>query len=273
MDYSNEIVKLIEDGNAKLFEYTSEINKRLDALETAEAKGNRGNIFSGMSEKSDPEVKSWADEFLRKGETKSMAWSTNSGADGGYTVPKQIDQMIDAVAVNQGAMLRLVRVVDSYTQDYHVVTQNSRNANGWVGETDPRPATNTGQFTDTKPNHGELYAFPQITRQLVDDAGFNIENYVVERVGEEFGAAIETSLLTGNGTNKPLGLLSATYAATDDASRTFGQFQYVPTGVSADWAASNKADILLSLVYKVKAAYRQNGSWLMHPQVMQDRLQ
>jgi HK97 family phage major capsid protein len=199
-----------------------------------------------------------------------MAWSTNSGADGGYAVPKQIDKQIDAVAAQQGAMLGLVRVVDSFTNDYHVVVQNTRNANSWVGETAARPATNTGQFVDVKPPMGELYANPQLTRQLIDDAGFNVEQYVTDRVGEEFGVAIETAILSGTGTNQPTGILSATFASTDDTSRTFGQLQYIPTGVAGGWPATNPADVLLTLIYKTKAAYRKNSSFVMHPLLMQE---
>jgi len=285
--YQSEVLAAVEKGNDEFRRFKekndarfAELEAKFEDVENKAARASRPGF--GMPTQSGAvktETKAWSDAFIRKGqmpaqgpEEKALAWSTNSGADGGYAVPKLIDQRVDAVAVQQGAMLGLVRTVDSFTSDFHEIVQTTRNANAWVGETAARPATNTGGFVDIKPPMGELYANPQITQQLLDDAGFDIENYVVTRVGEEFGAAIETGILTGNGVNQPTGILSGTFAATDDSTRAFGQLQYLPTGVAGDWAATNKADILLQLVYKLKAAYRKTACWLMHPQVMQEIL-
>src|SRR5450830_1027461 len=195
--HTMEIIDALEKGNEAFKQFKEKNDARLADLEAkfedVENKAARANRPGfGMPTQGPDE--------------KALAWSTNSGADGGYAVPKLIDQRVDAVAVQQGAMLGLVRIVDSYTSDFHEIVQITRNANAWVGETAARPATNTGGFADIKPPMGELYANPQITQQLLDDAGFDIENYVVTRVGEEFGAAIETGILTGNGVNQPTGI-------------------------------------------------------------------
>ena len=271
MNDMTDVLKAIEASDARFQQFQKSQEERFHALEAKEAKANRPDLTRGEV----PEESKAFNEYIKAGgvpEWKSYAISTNAGADGGNTVPKYIENAIDAVAVQQGSCLSLVRSVDSFTSDYHVIVQNSRNANSWVAETAARPSTTTAQFTDIKPVVGELFAFPQLTQQLISDAGFNIDNFVTQRVGEEFGAAIETAILTGSGVNQPAGILTSTFVATSDATRTFGQLEYVPTGVAGDWAATNKADILFTLLYRLKAAYRKNASWLMHPSVMMELL-
>jgi HK97 family phage major capsid protein len=39
---------------------------------------------------------------------------------------------------------------------------------------------------------------------------------------------------------------------------------YIATGVSGDWPAGDESDVLIDLVYALKAGYRQNASWVMN---------
>ena len=83
--------------------------------------------------------------------------------------------------------------------------------------------------------------------------------------------------MTGNGTNKPKGFLTAPTAVTSDATRAFGTLQYVASGAAGDFAA-NPQDRLIDLVQTLRAPYRQNGVFVMnseragaHPQVQDER--
>jgi len=103
--------------------------------------------------------------------------------------------------------------------------------------------------------------YPQATQQMLDDIYFNAESWLAERVATEFARAEGAAFVSGNGTNQPTGFLNGTPGATADGMRAFGVLQYLPTGVSGAWPASNPADLLLAVVFSVKAQFRQNASW------------
>ena len=53
-----------------------------------------------------------------------------------------------------------------------------------------------------------------------------------------------------------------------DASRAFGTLEHIATGVSGDFAASNKGDVLFAAVGALKKAYRAGALWMMPKSVM-----
>jgi HK97 family phage major capsid protein len=48
--------------------------------------------------------------------------------------------------------------------EYSQLVDIGGTTSGWVGETDPRPKTNTPQFTEIRPVMGEIYANPAATQ-------------------------------------------------------------------------------------------------------------
>ena len=291
---SQEIITLIEKGQQAFADFkkiNDEVNHKTAAetkeslekafnemhslkstVETLEAKMSRPGFGGNATEKdaAQAEHKSAFDAYIRKGveydkslEVKALAVSTNSGADGGYAVPKTIDALIDSLIVNISPIRSLASVQQISTPDFHKLVNTRGTASGWVGETAARPATNTPQLVDIKPTMGELYANAQASQQMLDDVFFNAEQWLADNVATEFARAEGAAFITGSGTNQPTGFLSGTINATDDATRAFGAIQYVPTGVAGDFAASNKADVLFTLISKLKAGYRNGASFVM----------
>lgn len=87
-------------------------------------------------------------------------------------------------------------------------------------------------------------------------------------LAEEFAVAEGAAFISGNGTNKPKGFLAYTTAATADSSRAFGTLEHIATGVSADFAASNKADVLYQVQAALRQGYRANAVWMMGKAMM-----
>jgi HK97 family phage major capsid protein len=248
------------------------------SLEDIQAKGNRPGFGGTASddETNAAEHKKAFRGYLAKGteaglsaiEQKALAISTNAGADGGYAVPKVIDSMMEALVVNISPIRQLANVVQVSTNDYHKLVNLKGAASAVATETGARTATNTPTLADITINSYDLYANPQATQQMLDDVYFNAEAWLADELAEEFGRQEGALFVSGTGTNQPKGLLTPTMAATADSSRAFGTVEYVPTGVSAGWPASNPADILLTLVGKVKARYRNNASFVMSKSVL-----
>lgn len=264
------------DMQSKMAAIQADMAEQKRVIEDMEAKAKRPHFGADGREvnQAEAEHKQAFNSFLRKGkvdgladlEAKAYAWSTNSGADGGYAVPKVIDSTIDALAVNVSPIRALAQVVQVSTTDYHKLVNKHGTASGWVGETDARTATNTSVLADIKPTMGELYANPQATQQMLDDVFFNAEQWLAEEVALEFARAEGAAFITGDGTNKPTGFLAGATAATADSSRAFGTIEHIATGTSAAWktlsATVNPADDLFTVVSKMKAAYRAGSSWV-----------
>jgi HK97 family phage major capsid protein len=267
MDYFKEIKSAIEDSQTSFLDFKNAISARLDLLEVKNAKLNRPRFDA--SEKTvevTAETKAFR-HFLRTGddrEIKSLAITTNAGADGGYAMPKVLENMIEELVVNISPIRQIAHVVQISTADYHKLVNLRGTASGWAAETAARTASATPTLADVKIAPSDLWASPQATQQMLDDVYFNAETWIADQVATEFGRAEGLAFISGSGTNQPTGFLTGTPVATADASRAFPVLQYVPTGVSANWPASNPADILLTLIYSLKAAYRSGAVFVMN---------
>jgi HK97 family phage major capsid protein len=108
----------------------------------------------------------------------------------------------------------------------------------------------------------ELYAMPAATQTLLDDAAVSIDQWIAEEVQAAFAEQEGNAFVIGNGTNKPKGFLDYTKVA--DASWSWGNLGYVATGAAGAFPASDSSDVLVDLVYTLKAGYRQNANWVMN---------
>ena len=184
------------------------------------------------------------------------ALSASSGPDGGFAVPKVIDGMIDALAVNISPIRQISAVQQVSTQDFHKLIDVRGTSSGWVGETAARPATNTPQLVDVAPPMGEIYANPQATQVMLDDVFFNAEQWLADAVG----------------VNQPKGFLTYPNVATGDPTRAFGSIEFVGTGASGAFktltSTVNPVDDLFTVIGKMKAAYRAGSRWVMNKSVL-----
>ncbi len=89
---------------------------------------------------------------------------------------------------------------------------------------------------------------------MLDDVFFDVDTWLAGEIATEFARAEGVAFISGDGTNKPTGILTGSPVSTGDATRAFGVLQYLPTGVSGAFPTTNPADVLLALVFSVKAA-------------------
>jgi HK97 family phage major capsid protein len=288
---NDERLDRVEKGQA-----TGDVTAKLEAIkgdlaglmelkghvEKLEMKQNAAGLLGGGAGRSADAVAhkgAFLNGFVRKGETAGLldlqvkAMSIGSGQDGGFAVPEELDRTIEKLERDFSPMRQLANVVRVGTSDYKKLVNRNGISSGWVGETAARPATNTSQMAELTPFMGELYAKPQITQHMLDDAFFDVEGELTAQLVEEFAVAEGAAFFTGDGTNKPKGLLAYATAATADSTRAFGTVEHVATGVAGDWAASNKADHLYAVVGKLKRAYRTGAVWTMNKGLLFDVMQ
>lgn len=194
---------------------------------------------------------------------KSAEFNTLTGQAGGYAVPKVIAAEIARVAQDANPFRGIARVVTVGTTDYNEVVDLGGAGYEWVGETDTRNRTNTPDLASIKPTFGSIVAYPQATIEAIQDSFFDSTAWMVDSAVERFAQAEGEAFMSGNGVNKPTGLLTVATSTASDASRAFGTAQHIVTGDAAGLGA-NPFDQLLSLVFGTKAAYRAQGRFLLN---------
>lgn len=256
----------------KLKNINSDLSRLQAGVDTIHLSMNRPGL--GGSYSTSPEAlehkAAFYDRYIRKGaesgliDLESKALSIGTDADGGYAVPEELDQTIDALLRDISPIRRIANVVQIGNANYRKLVNTGGTGSGWASETGARAETNTPSFSEIVPPLGELYANPAATQAMLDDAFFNVEEWLGEELAQEFGQMEGAAFVDGNGTNKPKGFLQYTTAATDDAARVFGTLQHVPTGVDGNFPASDPADILVDLVYALRPVYRAGASFVMN---------
>jgi HK97 family phage major capsid protein len=214
----------------------------------------------------DPRRAAFVERYVRQGleagvELKSFSGA--SGAAGGYAVPREIDQIIDATLKSISPIRSIANVVRTGTAGYRKLVTSGGIVSGWASETAARAETATPSFNEIVPPYGELYANPAASQAMLDDAQFDVEGWLAGEIAREFAAAEGAAFVNGNGTNKPKGFLTYTTTNEADSVRAFGSLQYLATGASASFGASGP-DKLIDLVQSLRAPYRQGAVFVMN---------
>lgn len=244
-------------------------DRRMTMLDRKTALRGRSPL-SQAAEIEAPHQKAFA-AYLRRGddaglrglavEEKAMA----SGTDGGYLAAPVISDTVQEALRGAGSLRALATVVQVESAAYEVLADRSDIGAGWASETVATAETDTPQVERISIPLHELAAMPKATQRLLDDASFDLESWLAERIAEKFARAESAAFITGNGMDKPRGLLN--YPTAPNATATDGNIGLINTGAAGDFAGTAPANALIELVYALGAGYRANASFLMNSRV------
>jgi HK97 family phage major capsid protein len=240
----------------------------LDALLLDAARPTLSAERKAVTERDTLERKQAFDRYVRKGDSAGLdtlelkAMSAGAAADGGYTVPLEIEATIDRILATASPIRAIasVRRIGGTVYRKPIATQGA--ATGWVAETDARPETQAPTLSVIDVPAMELYAMPAATATLLDDSQVDIERWLAEEVQTVFAEQEGHAFVAGNGVTQPRGFLSEAVVA--DAAWSWGKLGYVASGADGAFAASNPADALISLAYAPKQAYRAGATFVMN---------
>ena len=249
-------------------EKVDRINAALDEqkahLDRLAIKAGRPKL-GGTPETATDEHKFGFDGYVRHGdetglralEAKSM--SVTSDPDGGFLVPDEVSREVG----RRMALISPIRAIATVRQVSSSMLKKPFARTGpqvgWVGETEPRPETDTPRLAEMTFPTAELYAMPAATQTLLDDAAVDMDEWLVSEIETAFAEQESAAFVNGDGINKPLGFLQV--ARADEASRLYGQLGTIPTGSAGAMADT---DTLVDAVYALKAGYRQNARFVMN---------
>lgn len=206
------------------------------------------------------------DAYLRSGDEagyrdlalEGKAMSTAVAADGGVLLSPQAADRIREILVSTASLRAVASVVNVEGASLDLVIDRGDLGTGWATETTTAETT-TGILEKINLPLHELAAQPKASQRLLDDSAFDVEAWLAGRVAERFARAEGAAFISGNGVDKPKGLLA--YAAVANGAWAWGQIGYIATG---SVGALTGIDPLVDVIYALDARYRQRAVFVMN---------
>lgn len=166
-------------------------------------------------------------------------------ADGGYLVPEEYDSRLIDVLTEENIMRSLGNVI-STSGEHKINIAATKPAAAWIEE---GGALSFGDatFAQILLDVHKLHVAIKVTEELLYDAAFNLESYIITEFGKALANAEEDAFLNGTGRGQPLGLFAETGGGTAALSAT-----------------AVNTDHIMQLVYALKRPYRKSASFIMH---------
>ena len=169
-------------------------------------------------------------------------------ADGGYLVPEEMDSRLVDVLTEENIMRNLgTKITTSGERKINIAA--TKPAASWIEE---GGALSFGDatFDQIIMDAYKLHVAIKVTEELLYDAAFNLESYIIQQFGKAIANAEEDAFLNGDGNHKPTGLLTSAATGMTTAGATI------------------TADELISLVYSLKRPYRKNAAFIINDQTL-----
>lgn len=266
--------------NAAFSEFKSKHIARIDAIEAAVDGALSANGVASLGGiggvAADPKYSEIFASYLRVGTGENdlraangegyraqvnAALSSGSAGSGGYLAPTEWDRAVRKQLVNLSPMRRISNVQVTGVQAFSTVWSDAAWGTGWVGEEAPRAATGTPALSSLEFASGEIYSNVPITQRLLDDAEVDAEGWLIAEIATEFMRQEGIAFISGNGVNKPFGLLTYVTGGAAAGRHPGGNLTVVNSGNASQL---NNPDTLIDFAYSLPAPYRQGATWLMN---------
>lgn len=202
-------------------------------------------------------IRSGNEEQLRGVELEQKALNTADGV----LVDPHTSEMVRSSLAATASLRAIASIVQVESNSFDVLVDHGTMRTGWSRETEAFAETETPIIHRISIPLNELSAMPKASQRLLDDAAFDIEGWLADRIAKSFARAESWAFINGNGSDKPTGLLHRTPVPNDNWN--WGQLGYVATGAAGDFATVNPSDSIIELVYALEAPYRANATFVM----------
>lgn len=183
-----------------------------------------------------PEVKGMFDYIRGK---KSM--SVNDGESGGYLVHNDYLNYVFEKVRDVDEIRANATVLSTSGSAIEIPTENGDAGLAWVGETEDRKETDAPTFGKVNIPVNEAQAKVRITRNMRQDASFNIEDYVTRKLIDRITRGEATEFVNGKGASTPEGLW------------TCKDIKTIASGKASDITADNLLDMTAELPWAMES--------------------
>lgn len=250
LEKKGSVDPLVEEKLSKMNAAIDQYENELKTIRTAMARPGAGEPEKKRNEHKEAFVK-----YMRTGsEAEIKGLSVNDNVNGGYFVESDLAAEIVKNITEISPMRQLASIIGISGDGLKIRRQTGVASASWAGEQASRSETNTPTLGLLEIPAHEIYAAPRATQQILEDANINVEAWLAGEVTEAFADAEAAAFITGNGVGKPRGIMTYTSGTSD------GQVEQVVTGSASAVASAG----IVNIVYKLKAAYKNNASWMIN---------
>lgn len=261
LEKKSAIDPLTEIKLEKLNNTIEEQKSKINELEVAMARPY-SNIEEYKSA-DDIQYKSAFNSYLKKGIEEQLAnievkrdlttAIDTSTSYGGYLLTPNIQKMVYDKIEDLCIMRKIcsVQIISSASLE---VLDGTEITPSWIGENGTVNDTDTNIFTKKTINTHDLIAQPKVSQKLLDDAAIDLEEWLANRLGNDFAAAEENAFINGTGdtNNQPVGIL--TYVGKSDG---------IEAVTSSSKSLSFDENDILDLYYSLGDRYVNDASFLL----------
>lgn len=173
------------------------------------------------------------------------ALKVGDAGKGGYIVPTEFEKRLIQALEEENIMRRLATVITT-SNDRNIPIESDKGSAEWVAE-EGQYQESDSTFTQAILKAYKLTTLIKVSEELLEDAAFDLETYIINAFARRFGVAEEAAFVAGDGNGKPTGVLGGAL-----------------TGVTT--AANNAItfDEIIDLYYSLKTSYRNNAAFIMN---------
>ncbi len=199
-------------------------------------------------------IRNGADNFLKK------SLNETSDKDGAVFLPQNILQKIDDKMFYLSPMRNISRITTISSSSIDILVDDKLPGANWCAESSERKETSSPELKKIKINVHELCAKPRASQMLLDDAQIDVENWLIEKISENFATLEDDAFINGDGKNKPRGFLKC---KTSRESKS-DNLQYFLSGAKGKFSDSETAlNTLIETVCSLKPHHVKNATWIM----------
>lgn len=170
---------------------------------------------------------------------------------GGYLVPVEYDnRLIDVL--NEENIMRSLATKITTSGEHKINIAATKPAAAWIEEGGALTFSDA-TFDQIMMDAYKLHVAIKVTVELLYDAAFNLEGYIIDQFGKALANAEEDAFLNGDGKGKPMGVFDTTNG---------GQYNTTTS------TANISADDIINLVYTLKRPYRKSAAFITNDKTL-----
>lgn len=187
-------------------------------------------------------------DMLHMGMPQNVLKKGSDGA-GGYLVPDTFEQTL-VRGLTEKSVLRKLATVFTTNKRIKIPTVIANGSAAWIpeGEVVPLSEITLGEIVldAYKLAHKII-----VSDEMLEDADFDVEDYIRQLFVESISKAEESAFFTGDGNGKPLGII-----------------HQAEVGCVSDEVGKIDFDDIINLIHSVKPPYRNNAAFVMSTDAM-----
>jgi HK97 family phage major capsid protein len=227
---------------------TEQLENRLNSIEADLKRGLSGEEKQAKTQ----ELKSFEQLLLKgnlaiRGTEEQKYLQERNNEQGGYLAPAEYVNEIIKKITEVSPVRSVARIIPTTAKEIKFPKRNGLVSGGWVGEAQTSTQSQSTYSEDTIKAE-KMMVYTDISFELFRDSAFDMKTQIISDISEDFARLEGQAFISGNGVNKPEGLLTNSSVGetnTGSASALTGDSLYtiqgfIPTGYNLAWMFNRK---------------------------------